>query len=179
MIEVEIKAKIKDLNEVKSQLNALNIKQCKEENQEDLYFQSPIVDFIKTDEALRIRKIMENDKKEVFITYKGPKISNESKTREEIEINIEDSEKGKKIFEKIGFKTVRTVKKKRCYYKYKKFIISLDFVEGLDPYMEIETILEENTNYENIQNEIFEIFKKLKIEDGFERNSYLELLENK
>ncbi|WP_409200022.1 class IV adenylate cyclase [Methanobrevibacter sp. DSM 116169] len=179
MIEVEIKAKINNVDEIKSKINNLNIKKFKEELQEDLYFQSPIVDFAKTDEALRIRKTVENNIANIFITYKGPKIDSESKTREEIEMDIEDSEKASKILKRIGFTPVRCVKKRREYYQYEECILSLDFVEGLEPYMEIETVLEDDSQYKNSQKKIFEIFKKLGIEDGFERDSYLELLENK
>lgn len=77
----------------------------------------------------------------------------------------------------MGFVKVRSVKKNRQYYKYKKFEISLDDVEGLSPYMEIEIALEDGTDYSIAQEKIFELFAKLGITDGFERTSYLELLE--
>lgn len=179
MIEVEVKAKIDDINKIKSKLNSLQIHKEKEEYQEDIYFKSPIVDFSKTDEALRIRKIIINNNEKVFVTYKGPKIDEFSKTREEIEMIVENEEKSRKIFERIGFNPVRIVKKQREFYKYENFEISLDFVEGLDPYMEIESILADKIPYKEIQGKIFEIFKKLGIESGFERTSYLELLEKK
>ena len=159
--------KLKNLGAIKS----------KKEFQEDIYFNSPIVDFAKSDEALRIRTTTENEIKNIFITYKGPKIDSESKTREEIEITIEDSEKCSKIFEHLGFKKVRTVRKNRQYYTYENFEISLDDIEGLDPYMEIEIALNDGEDYSEAQNKIFELFSKLGIEDGFERTSYLELLE--
>jgi adenylate cyclase, class 2 len=45
--------------------------------------------------------------------------------------------------------------------------------------MEIETILKDGADYKEAQENIFKIFKKLGITEGFERTSYLELLENK
>ena len=149
----------------------------KTESQEDLYFNSPIVDFAETDEALRIRTTISEDVKHIFITYKGPKINNESKTREEVEMGIEDSLKAKQIFEHIGFKEVRAVRKNRDYYSYENFEISLDDVEGLEPYMEIEIGLEDGSDYKEAQESIFKLFEKLGVTDGFERTSYLELLE--
>ena len=131
-------------------LNNLGSIKTKEEFQEDIYFNSPIVDFAKTDEALRIRTTKQSDEKHIFITYKGAKIDSESKTREEIEFGIEDSKKCAKTF---------------------------DDIEGLDPYMEIEIGLEDGNDYKESQNSIFEVFKQLGITDGFERTSYLELLE--
>ena len=174
MIEVEVKAKINSFKEMENKLEKLGAVKSKKEFQEDIYFASPIVDFAKTDEALRIRTT-NND---TFITYKGPKLNENAKTRKEVEMIIESASKAKDIFTEIGFKEVRTVKKNRQYYQYNDFEISLDDVEGLNPYMEIEISLEDNQDYNDAQNKIFELFKKLEIEDGFERTSYLELLEN-
>ena len=98
--------------------------------------------------------------------------------RKEIEVNIEDSQKACEIFKEIGFEEVRHVKKKRKYYTYENFEISLDDVEGLNPYMEIEITLDDGKSYDTAQSEIFKLFEKLGITDGFERTSYLELLEN-
>ena len=98
-------------------------------------------------------------------------------TRKEIEMGIADSEKCSGIFEAIGFERVRAVRKNRQYYTYENFEISLDDVEGLDPYMEIEISLEDGSDYNDAQRSIFELFEKLGITEGFERTSYLELLE--
>lgn len=178
MIEVEVKAKIDDFSLMEKKLGEIGAAKTKKEFQEDIYFNSPVVDFAKTDEALRIRTTKENDDVNIFITYKGPKIDSKSKTRKEIEMSIEESQKCTDIFEAVGFRKVRTVRKNRQYYSYKNFEISLDDIEGLDPYMEIEIALEDGEDYSNAQKSIFELFEKLGIRDGFERTSYLELLEN-
>ena len=177
MIEVEVKAKIDNFDDVKTKLSQLNAIKTKTEKQIDRYFNSPVKDFAETDEALRIRETISEEKHSLFITYKGPKIDSKSKTREEVEMEIEDSEKASKIFENLGFNEVRTVKKNREYYKIDDYEISLDDVEGLEPYMEIETDLEDGSDYNEAQDRIFDLFKQLGITDGFERTSYLELLE--
>jgi len=143
VIEVEVKAKIDSFDEMEERIVKIGGKQTKTEFQEDLYFNSPVVDFAETDEALRIRTTNE----EIFITYKGPKINKEAKTRKEVEMAIENAEKGTDILESIGFKKVRTVRKNRKYFEYENFEISLDDVEGLDPYMEIEIALPDGTDY--------------------------------
>lgn len=174
MIEVEVKAKIDSFEEMEKRLENLGALKSKKEFQEDIYFASPIVDFAQTDEALRIRTTNNN----IFITYKGPKLNKDAKTRKEVEMTIESASKAKDIFEEIGFKEVRTVRKNRQYYTYENFEISLDDVEGLNPYMEIEISLEDGNDYDDAQKSIFELFEKLGITEGFERTSYLELLEN-
>ena len=174
MIEVEVKAKIDSFKEMEEKLENIGASKSKTEFQEDIYFASPIVDFAETDEALRIRTTNNN----TFITYKGPKLNDKAKTRKEVEMTIENSEKAKDIFTEIGFMEVRTVRKNRQYYTYENFEISLDDVEGLSPYMEIEIALDDSEDYSQAQDEIFKLFEKLGITDGFERTSYLELLEN-
>ncbi len=178
MIEVEVKAKINSFKEIEDKLENIGAVKSKKEFQEDIYFNSPVVDFAKSDEALRIRTTRENDHTNIFITYKGPKIDSASKTRKEIEMGIDDAVKCSEIFEEIGFKKVRTVRKNRQYYKFENFEISLDDIEGLEPYMEIEIALDDGADYSDAQNKIFEFFERLGITDGFERTSYLELLEN-
>ena len=173
MIEVEVKAKINSFEEMENKLKKLGAKKSKSEFQEDIYFKSPIVDFQKTDEALRVRTTNNN----TFITYKGPKLNKKAKTRKEIEMNIESAAKAREIFKEIGFDEVRSVRKNRKYYTYENFEISLDDVEGLSPYMEIEIALGDGEDYSEAQNSIFELFEKLNITDGFETTSYLELLE--
>ena len=174
MIEVEVKARINSFEEMEKRLKTIGAKKSKTEFQEDIYFASPIVDFAKTDEALRIRTTNTN----TFITYKGPKLNEKAKTRKEVEMNIESAEKAKDILEEIGFTPARIVRKNRQYYTYESFEISLDDVEGLPPYMEIEIALPDSADYAEAQKRIFELFEKLGITEGFERTSYMELLEN-
>ena len=177
MIEVEVKAKINSFDEMKIKLDEIGAIKAKTEHQEDRYFNSPVKDFAQTDEALRIRETKSDGKHNLFITYKGPKIDAKSKTRQEVEMGIEDADKCSKIFEFLGFNEVRTVIKEREYYSYENYEISLDNVHGLDPYMEIEISLEDDSDYSKAQESIFELFEKLGVTDGFERTSYLELLE--
>ena len=174
MIEFEVKSRIDSFDEMEARLKDLGAVKTKTEFQEDIYFQSPIVDFAKTDEALRIR----TTNSDTFITYKGPKLNEKAKTRKEVEMSIESSQKAADIFTEIGFRPARTVKKNRQYYKYESFEISLDDVEGLPPYMEIEVALADGADYSEAQDKIFELFEKLGVTEGFERTSYMELLEN-
>ena len=172
-----MKAKINSFDEMRERLDEINATKVKTEHQEDRYFNSPVRDFAQTDEALRIRETKSDEKHNLFITYKGPKIDKKSKTRQEVEMEIEDADKCSKIFEFLGFNEVRTVIKDREYYKLENYEISLDNVHGLDPYMEIEISLDDGADYSKAQESIFELFEKLGITDGFERTSYLELLE--
>ena len=152
MLEVEVKARVPGFSEIEEKLKNLNARFIKTETQEDIYFAHPSRDFGETDEAARVRKI--NDK--FFLTYKGPKIDAETKTREEIEIPVEENIII--ILEKLGFTKWRTVRKERKTYKLNDLTICLDDVPGLGNFMEIET-----KEYEN-KNKIFELFRKLGVD---------------
>ena len=177
MIEVEVKAKIDNFENMEQKLVSIGAVKQRKIFQEDIYFKSPLVDFVKKDECLRVRTTIENDSKKFYITYKGPKMDLKGQTRKEIETAVESSEKCCQIFESLGFIKAFTIKKYRQYFQYENFLICLDDVEGLEPYMEIEIDLENKINYQESQDKIFELYEKLGVKVGFERKSYLELLE--
>ncbi|MBE2899809.1 class IV adenylate cyclase [Methanothermobacter thermautotrophicus] len=173
MIEVEVKAKINDRDDMLQRILALGGSHVSDEEQHDLYFNAPHRDFALTDEALRIRR----SGGKTFITYKGPKIDEESKTRKELETEVSDHQTAAEILESLGFRRVREVVKERSIYSIGEFTVSIDTVRGLGTYLEIETDLPDGSDYGEALSEIFELYRKLGVEDGFERRSYLELLE--
>lgn len=177
MLEVEVKAHVSDFKEVKSQLKQIGAHKLKEEQQEDIYFNAPHRDFAQTDEALRIRKIPKKEGFEIILTYKGAKLDNKSKTRKELEVEVDNVENTVLILENLGFIRVRTVNKSRTIYILSEFIISLDKVNEVGNFVEIERDLKEGEDFQDSLDEIFEIYRQLGINEGFERRSYLELLE--
>ncbi|AEF96424.1 class IV adenylate cyclase [Methanotorris igneus] len=175
MIEVEIKAKINEdeLENIKKTLEELGFEKIEVKEQIDIYFNGIDRDFAKTDEALRIRK--ENDV--WFITYKGPKIDKISKTREEIEVKIEDGYKMEKILEKLGFKKVPPIRKIREIYKKEDIEASIDNVDGVGLYLELEKTIKDEKEKDTALNLLMDTLKSLNISsDRLERKSYLELL---
>lgn len=176
MIEVEVKVKVKNFSDIKEKLIKMGALKIKDEYQSDTYFNAPDRDFGVTDEALRIREIPENSGKRFILTYKGAKMDDLSKTRQEVEVDITDSENMALILLNLGFKKAAVVTKDRAIYHLDEFIITLDTVHGAGTYVEIETDVEDGRDTTDSLNQIFEIYKTMGIEDGFERRSYLELL---
>ncbi|RLE83962.1 MAG: class IV adenylate cyclase, partial [Thermoprotei archaeon] len=84
LYEYEIKIKVENLEKIRKKLQEMNANFLGVIEELDIYFQHPCRDFRRTDEALRVR--IYNDKLE--LTYKGPKISDEIKAREEINIEL-------------------------------------------------------------------------------------------
>ncbi len=173
MIEVELKGYADDeiFERVRERYRLL-----RREYHEDTYYQHPCRDFSKTDEALRIRIRRFNGHFEAFLTYKGPKLDPLSKTRKEIEVELTDPDKHAQILESLGFVEVLTVTKRReKYYVEKGIVITLDDVEGLGKFIEIETMTEEEKRVPELVERLRKILTDLGVEK-FERRSYLELL---
>lgn len=177
MLEVEVKAHAPDFKAVKDKLSQIGARKLKSEHQEDIYFNAPDRDFAQTDEALRIRKIPQKEGYETILTYKGAKLDDTSKTRQEIEVHVGEVENTTSILKNLGFKPVKTLKKDRVIYLFGEFIISLDTVYDLGNFVEIERDLKEGEDFQDSLDEIFKIYGQLGIKEGFERRSYLELLE--
>jgi len=177
LIEVEVKANVEDFINVKKNLDKIGAIKIKNEHQRDVYYNAPHKDFVQTDEALRIRQIPEDKETKVILTYKGAKMDNVSKTRKEIEVEIFDAKNMDLILENLNFRKTALVKKDRDIYHLNEFIITLDTVHNVGKFVEIEIEAHENDDTTIHLNKIFEIYKKLGIEEGFERRSYLELME--
>lgn len=179
MIEVEVKAHVTDFNEVEIKLSQIGAKKRKIEHQKDIYFNAPHKNYIQTDEALRIREIPEDNGSKFILTYKGAKLDNDSKTRREIEVVVNDGERTVSLLENLDFNPVRTVRKDRTIYSHEDYTITLDKVYDVGNFVEIERSISEGEDYQSVLQEIFEIYQQLGIQDGFERRSYLELLDLK
>lgn len=175
MIEVEIKCRINNPEEVAEKLiQKVNAKMVKTVFQKDFYLQHPSRNFEETDEAIRIRDSDEG----VQLTYKGPKIDPLSKTREELYVHVDNFETILKIFEKIGFLPIAKVVKSRTIFQLEGNIIaSIDKVQDLGDFIELESEVEDCTQVESKREDLFFILDKLGLSrEDTERRSYLELL---
>ncbi len=168
MLEIEAKARLSEPERVRKKLTAMGAAHVKTMVQVDTYYNHPVRDFAASDEALRIRE----EEGKASLTYKGPKLDTLTKTREEEIIEVSDAKTARRILERLGFRKVREVKKKRDYYSLKDFKVMLDSVEGLGEYIEVEKAGEK---YE--PKELIDFLKGLGVgEKELERRSYLELL---
>lgn len=110
--------------------------------QRDIYFDHPTRSFASTDEALRIREIVvveDEGDGTAQLTYKGPRLTGEAKTRKELESGIDDADQLQAILQALGFEPVATVEKRREIYRLDDYEISLDTVEDLGEFLEVET----------------------------------------
>lgn len=172
MIEVEIKIKIDDLQELDRKLRSIGA-ECIEEHEEiDTYYQHPCRDFRETDEALRVRIRNSN----VKLTYKGPKLSTMMKTRKEFEVSVSDFKNIDAMLKALGFKEVAKIRKHRRFFIYNDFKITLDSVNELGYYIEVEKTIVSGEDLDKAEEEIRSFITKigLRPEESILK-SYLEL----
>lgn len=165
MLEIEVKARIPDEDALQRLEEYIaGWESLPERHQWDTYFSHPCRDFAESDEALRIRRQDE----ECYLTYKGPKKDDFSKTRKEIEVPT--SEGIGALLESLGFSEVHTVSKTRRPFRKGSIMLFLDEVEGLGSFLEIESLSGEDVSAEDLLG----ILHDMGLES--ETRSYLELL---
>ena len=143
----------------------------------DTYFAHPSRDFAATDEALRLR----SRGAEHIVTYKGPKLDLQTKTRREIEASLADDASAAKMREvllALGFRPVADVRKTRRAAEVRMreaaIEVTLDEVDGVGTFVELEIQADER-DADQAKAAIAELAAELGLVD-IERRSYLELL---
>jgi adenylate cyclase class 2 len=196
MYEVEVKVRA-DHDDVRDRLAELGAEPINEVAQEDTYYDAPHRDFAETDEALRVRRERpkvrqerpesrdeserrdDSEGEEAFaeLTYKGPLVEAESKTRREVETRVEDGAAADAILDALGFAPAATVRKERERFALDDYTVTLDSVEGLGEFVEVETETEEDDEaLKAARKEAYEILRDLGLNpDDQIRTSYLGL----
>jgi adenylate cyclase class 2 len=177
-IEVEHKYRVLDRADLEQRLAALNSTIGKPKLQVDTYFAHPARNFAETDEALRIRRVGEQN----YVTYKGPKLDAATKTRRELELPLASGEPGAASFAELltllGFRSVREVRKKRrpveIAWQGHHVDGALDEVDGLGAFFELELSVDE-ADVPAAKACLASLAEHLQLQNS-ERRSYLELL---
>lgn len=138
MYEIELKVRA-DHAPVRDRLRDRDAKRAGQVRQIDTYYDHPARSFPATDEALRIRRENPADGDSVTrLTYKGPLVESASKTREEIETDVGDARALDALFRKLGFEPLPAVTKDRERFVVGEYTVTLDAVEGLGTFVEVE-----------------------------------------
>lgn len=139
MYEVELKVRA-DHEQVRDALAARDADREHRVRQVDTYYDAPHRDFAETDEALRTRleSDLESGEETTELTYKGPLVETESKTREEHETVVDDPAGIEGILDGLGFEPAATVEKHREAFSIDGYTVTLDTVEALGEFVEVE-----------------------------------------
>jgi len=171
MLEIELKVRIPSLDRVREQLTRKNARFCGRIHEHDIYYNAPHRDFAVTDEAVRIRYTDDH----AVVTYKGPKIKKFGlKAREELNFAVESGPVFETMLVRLGFTRTTEVNKWRENFKLDSALISLDTVDELGTFAEIEVITENEAD--NPTEMIGKIAKEIGADGEPILLSYLELL---
>ena len=174
MLEIELKVKAPDLDKVRQRLREHNSVFIGKVHEHDIYYNAPHRDFEVTDEAMRVRYTDER----AVVTYKGAKIKKFGlKAREELNTAVESGTVFETMLARLGFVKTAEVNKWRENYRYDKAMISLDTVEELGTFVEIEVIAESEES--DAADQIGKISKEIGVHGEPILASYLELLLSK
>ncbi|WP_292520660.1 class IV adenylate cyclase [Methanoculleus sp.] len=174
MLEVEAKFAVPGLEEIRGRLDRRGVRMASRQQERDVYYNAPHRDFGETDEALRVRY----DDTGFTVTYKGPKVRvGSAKAREEFNLVVASGKTLEEILSRLGFRRAATVSKVREFYEMGDVTVTLDDVDGLGKFIEIEILTEEETS--DAADRIGMIAKELGVDGPPIYTSYLEMLLSK
>lgn len=169
-MEVEVKAKVDNLEQIRDKLKSLGASFDKVKREEDFYykFASEIHNFEPGSFILRVR----DSGKGRFLTFKA--FTDRYGVWDEHEVKIDDAKEMKIILEKSGFTLAYTITKERISGKLDKLSFNLDRVKELGDYIEVELVSHEA---EKAQAIIKDFLKSLGIRDNqLDRRGYPEIV---
>jgi adenylate cyclase class 2 len=174
MYEVEVKVPA-DIEAVAERLDELGAEQVDTVIQTDTYYDAPHRDFAETDEAFRVRRETRQGETTAKVTYKGPLLEAESKSREEFETGVKNGDDIDAIVRQLGFEPVATVRKNRRVYEVREYAVTLDAVDDVGEFVEVEG--ETDGDIEPVREGAYEVLRDLGLDpNDQQRTSYLGLL---
>ncbi|EMA59876.1 class IV adenylate cyclase [Halorubrum kocurii] len=192
MYEVEIKVPA-DADAVRERLREAGAERVDARSQRDAYYDAPHRDFAETDEALRVRResplpdgigsaagtrsTADSAPETTKVTYKGPLLDAGSKTRVEHETAVDDGEAMAGVLSGLGFEPAAVVEKRREFWSFAGFTVTVDAVDGVGEFVEIEREVDDEGVIEATRDEALEALDRLGLDgDSQVRTSYLGLL---
>lgn len=136
--EIEAKLKVDSLQEIKCRLTELSAEFLQEQLQRDYHFDDAKMTLYKTDRCLRLRRQLVNNSERFFLTYKGAKEKSRYKKRQEIEIEITDSDSVQKLLSALGYEKALVIEKRRITWRLDDCVVALDQLPLLGEFVEIE-----------------------------------------
>ncbi len=175
--EIEQKYRVDHRDRLLEGLERVGGRFLRTEQHQDTYLRHPSRDFRTTDEALRLRSIDGTP----FVTYKGPRLPGPMKMRPEVELPLVagTEQSWLAIWNSLGFQVAAIVAKSREVYLLEGLgspvTVTIDSVESLGLFCEIEVLVDRLELRDEAQNRIFGLAEQLGLEK-VERRSYLGML---
>ena len=182
--EVEVKLPVASMESIEETIIQAGGVRLNSETQSDIYFDHPCRSFSVTDESIRLRHrtplgdsiLSDSGYAPIELTYKGPKIDKKTKTRIEYTADLGSIEPITAILENTGFKRVATITKRRVFFDIDGITASIDDVDDVGRYIELELIADGKDSMNTARERILSLLKTMGLdENDLVRESYLEL----
>jgi adenylate cyclase, class 2 len=164
MKEIEVKARIASIENIKEKLEQMGCQFGESHTQEDsIFFPIGIAfqDIVKDTPIVRVR-----DSNGIAILTMKKRITGDNELiKLEKEVVVSDKQEAMEIVEHMGFYMAAKVHKKRNECTYEGMTICLDEVEGLGNFIEVEK-MSESANDKEIQDELFDFLRSLGVSDN-------------
>lgn len=178
-IEIEQKYRVANLAIIEAALTTQGATLSDAVTQVDCYYAHPQRDFGQTDEAFRMRAVGPEN----FLTYKGPKLDQTTKSRVEHEVRLADGPDAVgaigEILRALSFTPASIVRKNRrtCKLERAGFAIevALDDVRKVGTFVELEIGVKDEAQADAAKTAIATLAQELGLSE-VERRSYLELV---
>ncbi len=176
MIEVEVKAKIRNPDEMRKKLKEIGAEFLKKENQTDRIFgHAHYLDSeSKVTEGGLVARIRITNEKKILefkeILRRGGGL--------EIQSELKQADMGVKLLEKLGFRESFTLCKTRESFSYDGFMVCIDNVKQLGDFMEIEKMIELPEEKEKARNACLNLLNKLSPDSKIESRKYGDLMQD-
>lgn len=139
-VEIEAKMKVTDLASVRATLLTRGATGGKLTEETNVFFDDPNGKLHTSDQGLRLRTNRDatSGSESHVITYKGPRREGALKSREEIEIVVDDPVATAQLFEKLGYVRILSFEKRRESWEFDGCKVELDELPIFGTFVEVE-----------------------------------------
>jgi len=138
-VEIEAKLKVEDLSVIRQRLQNTGAQQLGEAMETNVFFDTEDRSLLAADEGLRLRQTLKaTGEKEFVITFKGPRMQGNLKSRKEVEVGVTDFANAAELIEVLGYHRVLSFEKKRETWRLDHCNVELDELPILGTFVEIE-----------------------------------------
>ena len=139
-VEIEIKLKVDDLSPVRDRLQQVGAERIGRTLETNIFFDTADRALLGSDCGLRLRhsRNLDGGSDKLAVSYKGPRAEGTIKSREELEILIDNQDSATAMFARLGYEVVLTFEKRRETWRIDRSTIELDELPQLGSFVEIE-----------------------------------------
>ena len=122
---------------------------------------------------MRVRDVLDPKTGELQRSLITLKVEGQAKlVSDEYEFAVDDGNMARQMLTALGWQEVVTVDKVRLESKTEDYTICVDEVAGLGLFIELEFLAEDDTNTDNIQQQMYSFLKKLNIDGELWKTPY-------